>query len=113
MVDYALRRRFAFVTLDPALNTGAFGDWLVAAGASKTLLTRIRTGVDVLNAAVDKERDLGPRFRIGHSFFCPTKGQPPDDVWYENIIHTEIKPLLEEYFDSSDRVETLIAEVLK
>ena len=113
MVDYALRRRFAFVTLDPAVNSDAFGEWMVAAGASTTLLNRIRAGVGVLNAAIDKERDLGPRFRIGHSFFCPIKGQSPDNTWYENIIQTEIKPLLEEYFDMTGRVETLISEVLK
>lgn len=113
MVDYALRRRFAFVTLEPAVNSSAFGDWLTAAGASKALLDQIRTAVGVLNAAIDKERDLGERFRIGHSFFCPAPGQKPDVQWYRDIIHTEIKPLLEEYFDSKDRVENLIAEVLK
>ena len=113
MVDYALRRRFAFVTLNPAVNADAFGDWLIAAGASKALIERIRAGVGVLNAAIDKERDLGQRFRIGHSFFCPTKGQKPDNAWFENIIHTEIKPLLDEYFDAIDRVESLIGEVLK
>jgi 5-methylcytosine-specific restriction protein B len=67
-----------------------------------------------LNAAIDKERDLGERFRIGHSFFCPAhRHQKPDAQWYRDIIQTEIKPLLEEYFDSKDRVENLIAEVLK
>jgi hypothetical protein len=113
MVDYALRRRFAFVTLEPAVHTGSFGDWLLSAGASKVLLERIRAGVAILNAAIDKERDLGPRFRIGHSFFCPSVAVKPDEKWYHEIIQTEIKPLLEEYFDSNDRVENLIAEALK
>lgn len=113
MVDYALRRRFAFVTLEPAVNTNAFGEWLIAAGASKVLLDQIRTGVVVLNAAIEKERDLGERFRIGHSFFCPSPGQKPTEQWYRDIIQTEIKPLLEEYYDSKDRVENLISEVLK
>ncbi len=113
MVDYALRRRFAFVTLEPAVNSKAFGDWLAAAGASNELLDQIRAAVGVLNYAIDKERDLGERFRIGHSFFCPAAGQKPDAQWYREIIYTEIKPLLEEYFDSKDRVENLIEEVLK
>jgi 5-methylcytosine-specific restriction enzyme B len=101
------------VTLEPAVNTNAFGEWLIAAGASKVLLDQIRTGVVVLNAAIEKERDLGERFRIGHSFFCPSPGQKPTEQWYRDIIQTEIKPLLEEYYDSKDRVENLISEVLK
>jgi 5-methylcytosine-specific restriction protein B len=113
MVDYALRRRFAFVTLEPAVNSTAFGDWLAAAGASEVLVEQIRAAVGVLNAAINKERDLGERFLIGHSFFCPGAGQKPDAQWYREIIQTEIKPLLEEYFDSKDHVENLIAEVLK
>lgn len=113
MVDYALRRRFAFVSLEPAVNSNAFGEWLIAAGASKALLDQIRAGVAGLNAAIDKERDLGERFRIGHSFFCPAPGQQPDAQWYHEIIQTEIKPLLAEYFESKERVQSLIDEVLK
>jgi hypothetical protein len=113
MVDYALRRRFAFITLEPAVDSNAFGDWLVAAGASKVLIEKIRASVAVLNAAINKERDLGERFCIGHSFFCPAQDQKPDEQWYSEVIQTEIKPLLEEYFDSKERVENLIAEALK
>lgn len=109
MVDYALRRRFAFVTLEPAVDTAAFGEWLMNAGASKALLEHIRAAVGTLNAAIDTERDLGERFRIGHSFFCPPRGHKPDETWFHEIIQTEIKPLLEEYFDSKDKVENLIA----
>jgi 5-methylcytosine-specific restriction protein B len=113
MVDYALRRRFAFVTLDPALDSSAFGKWwAMELRGPAELLARIRDRVRKLNAEIDKERDLGSRFRIGHSFFCPSTGQAPDDAWYREVIAGEIQPLLEEYFDSRDRVDKLVAELL-
>ncbi len=112
MVDYALRRRFAFVTLEPALDSPAFAAWLRERSASDELIARIRAKVGTLNAVIEKERDLGPGFRIGHSFFCPQEGHPPDEAWYREVIAGEIQPLLEEYFDSRERVEKLVAELL-
>lgn len=107
-----MRRRFAFVTLDPALDSPAFAAWLKDRSASDELVARIRAKVATLNAVIDKERDLGPRFRIGHSFFCPPDGHSPDEAWYREVIEGEIQPLLEEYFDSRERVESLVAELL-
>ena len=112
MVDYALRRRFAFVTLEPALDSPAFAAWLKERSASDELIARIRAKVGALNAVIEKERDLGPGFRIGHSFFCPPDAHTPDEAWYREIIAGEIQPLLEEYFDSRERVEKLVAELL-
>ena len=112
MVDYALRRRFAFVTLEPALDSPAFATWLEERSASDELIGRIRAKVGNLNAVIEKERDLGPEFRIGHSFFCPQEGHRPDEAWYREVIAGEIQPLLEEYFDSRERVEKLVAELL-
>jgi hypothetical protein len=108
MVDYALRRRFAFATLGPAFDTNAFATWFVHTGGSKELLKKIRSGVGKLNSEIMKERDLGEGFCIGHSFFCPTKNERPDDSWYSEIIDSEIKPLLKEYFEAPDRVEALL-----
>ena len=112
MVDYALRRRFAFVTLDPAFDSPAFAAWLKERRAPDELIARVRVKVGNLNAVIEKERDLGPGFRIGHSFFCPPNGLPPDEAWYREVIAGEIQPLLEEYFDSRERVEKLVAELL-
>jgi MoxR-like ATPase len=112
MVDYALRRRFAFVTLEPAFDSPAFAALLKERSASDELIARIRAKVGTLNAVIEKERDLGPGFRIGHSFFCPAEDSRPDEAWYREIIAGEIQPLLEEYFDSRERVEKLVAELL-
>jgi 5-methylcytosine-specific restriction protein B len=112
MVDYALRRRFAFETLDPALDSPAFATWLKERKASDVLIARIRARIESLNEVITSERDLGSRFRIGHSFFCPPDGHTPDEAWYREVIAGEIQPLLEEYFDSPARVEKLVAELL-
>jgi len=109
MVDYALGRRFAFVTPDPAFDSPAFAAWLTGRGASDDLLTRIRKHIGAVNAEIEKERDLDPGFRIGHSFFCPPTGHAPDDAWYREVIVSEIQPLLEEYFDSAN-IERTFAE---
>lgn len=113
MVDYALRRRFAFMTLQPALATPAFESWMTQQGTTKPLVEKIRTRIKNLNDAIDDERDLGERFRVGHSFFCPRPGEIPNEAWYETVIRSEIKPLLEEYFDTTERVNSLVEDLLK
>ena len=112
MVDYALRRRFAFVTLDPAFESPTFATWMTERGTPAAMLSRIRERLCALNTEIEKERDLGPGFRVGHSFFCPSNGEPPDDAWYREVIASEIQPLLEEYFDSREHVDKLVSELL-
>lgn len=112
MVDYALRRRFAFATLEPALHRAEFRSWLTAQGAPGALADRIANRVSKLNSEISADRDLGPGFRIGHSYFCPT-GLPADwEAWYRDIIGAEIAPLLEEYFDKPARVDELTDALL-
>ncbi len=112
MVDYALRRRFAFVTLDPEFDSPEFDAWLTGRGATAALIVRIRDRIGELNEVIEKERDLGPGFRVGHSFFCPPPDHMPDDAWYREVIEGEIQPLLEEYFDSRERVDKLVSDLL-
>jgi 5-methylcytosine-specific restriction protein B len=47
--------------------------------------------------AQDK-RLLGPGFRIGHSYFCPSKDEKADSRWLQDVIQTEIIELLKEYW---------------
>jgi 5-methylcytosine-specific restriction protein B len=112
MVDYALRRRFSFVTLGPELDSDAFKRWLSGRGADAVLVEKIRSRVGELNKIIAQERDLGPGFRIGHSFFCPPESVHPDEAWYRDVVHGEIQPLLEEYFESQDKVGDLVKDLL-
>ena len=115
LVDYALRRRFAFFDLEPELQSEGFLRHLIEAGASEYMVTKIISRITALNSRISAdETNLGPGFRIGHSFFCaaPANGVF-DDLWFEQIIRYEVAPLLHEYwFDDRKTAEDLISELL-
>jgi MoxR-like ATPase len=105
LVDYALRRRFAFVPLQPGFANPAFEAYLQGRRVSPHAIRAIITGMSELNAAIrDDKVNLGPGFQIGHSFFTPAEGETPGDGWFTRVVDTEIRPLLEEYwFDNPAR----------
>lgn len=115
IVDYALRRRFAFFNLPPQLESAKFEAVITKAGGSADLVKKIRAKIGGLNQVIGNERrDLGPGFQIGHSYFCPVSPISSDAEWYSNVINTEIKPLIEEYwFDSPEKVDTLLAQLIE
>lgn len=114
VVDYALRRRFAFVDLEPQFDSPQFDTTLASSGLSPTMRDRIRTRMKALNSRISSDkRNLGRGFEIGHSFFCPK--QPVDDEaqWFSNVVKFEIKPLLAEYyFDDRKTADLEIARLL-
>jgi 5-methylcytosine-specific restriction protein B len=115
MVDYALRRRFAFVELVPRFQSKKFESLLLDAGVPKDIVTRIISGMTTLNEAIAKDTaNLGPGYCIGHSFFCDLpKDRSPDWLWYRSVIEAEIQPLLREYwFDDSSKADTWIKTLL-
>lgn len=115
IVDYALRRRFAFFNLPPQLESEKFESMVIKAGGSLNLVKKIRARIGGLNQVIGNERrDLGPGFQVGHSYFCPVSSITSDTEWYLNIINTEIKPLIEEYwFDSPEKVDTLLTQLIE
>jgi hypothetical protein len=116
LVDYALRRRFAFFTLQPQYESPAFRNALSSKGVHSKVIERIVNRMVKLNADISGDiANLGPGFCIGHSFFVPNGEQKLDDVWYRYVVETEIVPLLQEYwFDrpesASEWRERLLAE---
>ena len=114
MVDYALRRRFAFEALTPAYGTDEFREHLCKTGVDRKLVDRIEKNLIALNERIRDDRDLGPGFQIGHSFFVPDdQTENVDEGWYESVVETQIAPLLREYwFDRPDRADEL-AELLR
>jgi len=116
-VDYALRRRFAFVTLRPEYSSNEFRQDLIHRGAEIQLVDRIVSRMSALNDDIAGDQtNLGYGFCIGHSFFCAAgDDEALGESWYKRVIDTEIVPLLEEYwFDNPDRANEwhrrLIAE---
>jgi len=100
MVDYALRRRFGFVTLHPQFSSPQFRQHLQDADISDVVVDRIVSRMIELNEAIANDTvNLGPGFQIGHSFFVPADDSSAhSEGWYQRIIDTEIRPLLEEYW---------------
>lgn len=118
LVDYALRRRFAFESLQPAFGTDfgreAFEKHLTGKGADPSLARRISDRIGKLNETIANDSELGPGFRIGHSYFVPRDDDDdePSDAWYAHIVETQIAPLLREYwFDSPEDVDNEVARL--
>ena len=107
MVDYALRRRFRFVTLRPEFSSAEFGKFLAAAGAAPELTKKIVSRMNALNEVIAADtKNLGPGYQIGHSYFCPRNGMKPSEDWYRRVIESEIVPLIQEYwFDNEQKVK--------
>lgn len=106
IMDYALRRRFSFIEIEPAFEKNSFEAHLITNGLSNEMVNKIITNFKALNEFIADEKNsgLGAGFRIGHSYFC-SEPNCNETVWYNNIIRFEIAPLLEEYwFDEKDKV---------
>lgn len=111
MVDYALRRRFAFYALSPGFQSDSFSKHLILNGVDKKLVQKIVAKMTHLNRQISADVvNLGSGFCIGHSFFCNfPDGKKPDETWYRQIIKREIAPLIREYwFDAHETAEQLI-----
>lgn len=110
IVDYALRRRFAFETLEPAYGTRKFREFLLEAEVDRMLVDRIDRNLSALNERIREDKDLGPGFQVGHSYFVPEESA--DEQWYLGIVDTQIAPLLREYwFDRPEEVERRVEEL--
>ena len=101
-MDYALRRRFSFIEIEPAFETYAFAKHLRNSKIHEVNINRVIKNMKELNKKIVNDSNLGKGFRIGHSYFCnPTT----EENWYKNIIDYEIKPLIEEYwFDDEEKI---------
>ncbi|MEY9390647.1 McrB family protein [Bradyrhizobium barranii] len=107
LVDLALRRRFAFVNLDPSFGA-AWQQYCKARGAPDELLSTIRQAIVALNEVIAADQSLGAQFRVGHSFLTPAAQMDSArwKTWIGNVILTEIRPLLLEYwYDAKEKAE--------
>ena len=69
--------------------------------------------MEALNTQIRDDTELGRGFQIGHSFFVPGDDDELTDDWYENVVRTQIRPLLQEYwFDAPGRVEDAVSRLL-
>lgn len=101
LMDYALRRRFAFFDFAPAFSSEGFKNYLAEKNSPK--LESLITAVESLNNTISSDESLGDGFRIGHSYFC-TDGEITDE-WLKSVVEYEVIPLIKEYwFDEPTKV---------
>ena len=101
MLDYALRRRFAFFEMKPGFDAEGFREYRMGLASEK--FDRLINSIGSLNAAIAADDSLGEGFCIGHSYFCNLK--KVTDQALSAIVEFEIIPLLKEYwFDEPTKV---------
>ena len=101
LMDYALRRRFAFFDFAPAFSSEGFKNYLAEKNSQK--LESLITAVESLNNTISSDESLGDGFRIGHSYFC-TDDEVTDE-WLKSVVEYEVIPLIKEYwFDEPTKV---------
>ena len=114
LIDYALRRRFAFFEMRPALDHPGFLRHVEAVGSS-----RLEALVDVvrrLNQRIVEDEALGPGFQIGHSYLCLPAAGPENpagtDADVTSVVRYELEPLVREYwFDNPAAMDESIHEL--
>lgn len=107
-LEIALRRRFAFITLEPNFNE-KWRAHLVGQGVSDALIEKVLFVVENINNEIRGDFQLGSGYEIGHSFFTNLPETMDENTWFNRVLAFEIKPLLEEYFfDRPEMVATLL-----
>lgn len=105
MLDYALRRRFAFFNLKPAFESDGFKAYQKDLNNDK--FNKLIECIKQLNLAIKSDATLGEGFCIGHSYFCDLDKSETYE-WedsFSRIVEFELIPLLNEYwFDNVDMV---------
>lgn len=94
MLDYALRRRFAFFSMLPGFRSEGFKKYKDALNNSR--FNSLIACIEELNNKIAEDSSLGEGFRIGHSYFCGITSIT--DKTLSNIVEYEIIPLLHEYW---------------
>lgn len=100
MIDYALRRRFSFIDMEPGFDTEGFKKYMDSK-SSDTMKALVR---EIKQLNDDIKEKLGKGFCIGHSYFV--FDEPCSDALLRNIVNFDILPMLAEYwFDDEEQYE--------
>ncbi len=110
IIDYALRRRFAFYDVRPAFNNSMFIE--MTEKKESESLQRLISYVKLLNDDIRKDDSLGSGFEVGHSYFCTNEDTQIDKKWIKSTVEYEIIPLINEYwFDDREKVDEWSAKL--
>jgi 5-methylcytosine-specific restriction protein B len=102
MIDYALRRRFSFVPMEPAFDNDKFKEYREKLRSDN--LNSLIKKIEMLNTDIKNDPSLGKGFEIGHSYFCNM--EVCTDARLGEIVEYDIIPMLEEYwFDDTEQAD--------
>ena len=108
MIDYAVRRRFSFVDIEPGFDTEGFKHY--QADLHHETFDKVIEAIKQLNSMIAADDSLGPGFCIGHSYFCEQKAVTQE--WLENVVNYDIAPMLKEYwFDDPQKSKVQIENI--
>lgn len=114
LVDFALRRGFAFFDLAPQLNDS----WEQHLRnrfrkESAARIAEVGRRVNAMNVLIADDPGLGPAFRIGHSYFTPETEASDFAEWFVSVVKTSVMPQLAEYwYDSPNTLDEIVSELL-
>ena len=101
VIDYALRRRFAFFEICPAFDSDGFSRFQKK--LNNKLFDKLVLKICELNNEIAADPSLGKGFCIGHSYVC---GVECSAEGLASVVDNDILPTLEEYwFDDSDKYD--------
>ena len=104
MLDYALRRRFAFFEIKPGFETDGFREYRMSLDNDK--FNKLINCVENLNSVIASDESLGEGFCIGHSYFCNLEVDKIDNECLYGDVEYDLLPLLIEYwFDEPTKVK--------
>lgn len=96
MLDYALRRRFAFFDIKPGFQSDGFKAYQKSLESMP--FYKLISCVKELNKEIEKDPSLGPGFTIGHSYFCKFEKESINKDSLSLIVNYELIPLIKEYW---------------
>lgn len=98
-MDYALRRRFSFIEIEPQFKSNKFQMYLKKCNEYR-YLEKILNIIDNINQSILEDETLGKNYMIGHSYFCNLEELSKNDI--NEIINFDIIPLIEEYWINNE-----------
>lgn len=104
LIDYALRRRFSFVSLKPGFDSKGFKDYQKS--LANPMFDDLISKIVNLNSVIEKDQSLGEGFCIGHSYFCDLTREKCTKRRMQEIVKYDIIPTLKEYwFDDKEKLD--------
>ena len=101
IVDYALRRRFAFCQIEPELGD-SFKAYL-RSELSREFVEKICSKLNRVNSIIRESASLGKGLEIGHSYFCQISSVEDENDWWQSICKYELFPYIQEIcFENED-----------